>query len=428
MIGLEDLRPAAFRGVAFQVVDADAEGGRRLVDREFPQRDEGSNEDLGRRKRRYRVRAFVIGDDYGKARNALQDALEARGPGLLMHPFLGQLRVEVESYRLSEQIRKLAMAEFEIQFLEAGARERAYPVANPDTAERARQRAAALYASAEAQAAATVKVAKKPASLLSRLSRQIDSLAAGIRETMQNILPGSPLDWEIVRSIDNLTGSVSGAFTDVIGLAGDFVTLYKRFPGVLIGRFQGLAALFAEDSSEGRSVQSRARSRAVTAVLATPRAAIDTPIAAPATPTQGQAEANRVAIVRLSSQVAIAAAAEIAAGTGFDSYDQAIEIRDALVEAIETELLEADGDTVIRDLVALEQAVIADVTARGGSLARLESLAVRATTTALLVSHRRFGVRGGADIEAHAVDLVARNAIGHPGQVLPGLLEILSNA
>lgn len=90
----EKLRAASFRGVAFQVIDDKTPVGRRVVVHEYPRRDSSYPEDNGKRTREYTMTVFVIGPDCLDQRDKLLDALEQEGPGELIHPWLGTLRVQ----------------------------------------------------------------------------------------------------------------------------------------------------------------------------------------------------------------------------------------------------------------------------------------------------------------------------------------------
>lgn len=92
----DELRPASFRGVPFEMIDLSGEEGRRFVADETPETDAlAPTNDLGRIRPRFRVRAFVVGDDYLDRRDRLLAALNAFGPGELVHPWRGRIRVQV---------------------------------------------------------------------------------------------------------------------------------------------------------------------------------------------------------------------------------------------------------------------------------------------------------------------------------------------
>ncbi|MFS8930944.1 DNA circularization protein [Cupriavidus taiwanensis] len=116
----DELRPASFRGVAFETRGHELGGGRRLARHEYPQRDEPYLEDMGKKAREYKVMAFVIGPDYRTARDALLEALERPGSGELMHPFFGRRSVVAGEFGLKESTEEGGMATFSLVFTEAG--------------------------------------------------------------------------------------------------------------------------------------------------------------------------------------------------------------------------------------------------------------------------------------------------------------------
>jgi prophage DNA circulation protein len=77
----ETWRPASFRGVQFHVDVGNHVGGRRGMDFEFPKQDEPYFEDLGRRGAKRAVTGYVLGSDYVRRAQELQDAPERRRGG-----------------------------------------------------------------------------------------------------------------------------------------------------------------------------------------------------------------------------------------------------------------------------------------------------------------------------------------------------------
>lgn len=114
------LRPASYRGARFHVEAGSKRSGRRNVTHEFPKRDDPYSEDMGRRARRWAITAYVIGDNYISARDALIRACEQEGPGLLIHPTIGEEQVVCDHYHVVEVRQRGGMAEFELAFSEAG--------------------------------------------------------------------------------------------------------------------------------------------------------------------------------------------------------------------------------------------------------------------------------------------------------------------
>lgn len=126
------LRPASFKQAAFGVEAHSSEQGRRVVVHEYPGRDKPYVEDLGAKARGFTLRGFVVGKDYQQARDALLDAANAPGPGQLVHPYFGALRVVCTAVSVSESGEAGGMAVFNLTFVEAG--ESRYPAAESDPA------------------------------------------------------------------------------------------------------------------------------------------------------------------------------------------------------------------------------------------------------------------------------------------------------
>ncbi len=77
-------------------------------------------EDLGRRARRWTIAGYLIGPTYIADRAALIAACETNGPGTLVHPTLGTVQANCESYSTSESRERGGLATFEMVFVESG--------------------------------------------------------------------------------------------------------------------------------------------------------------------------------------------------------------------------------------------------------------------------------------------------------------------
>ncbi|WP_172820693.1 DNA circularization N-terminal domain-containing protein, partial [Escherichia coli] len=87
------LQDASFRGVPFKVEEESAGTGRRVETHEYPNRDKPYTEDLGKITFRPSITAYVVGDDCFDQRDRLIEALNKPGPGTLVHPTYGELKV-----------------------------------------------------------------------------------------------------------------------------------------------------------------------------------------------------------------------------------------------------------------------------------------------------------------------------------------------
>ena len=138
----DDLQPASFRGVTFHVEVSTREGGRRNVPHEFPKRNRGFTEDMGKRLRAFSIDGYLIGDDHHREANALVEALEADGAGLLELPLQSAQSVICDTFAETQRREEGGFTVVSMTFIEAGS-DTSSPVAVVNTA------AAVLSAAAE---------------------------------------------------------------------------------------------------------------------------------------------------------------------------------------------------------------------------------------------------------------------------------------
>lgn len=114
------LRPAFFRAVPFHVDESELSGGRRVAPHEYPNRNTGYVEDMGRRMRAYRVRGYVVGPNFDIQARLLTAALEADGPGLMILPLIGEDLVVVANFSQVTTREEGGYATIDMDFLQAG--------------------------------------------------------------------------------------------------------------------------------------------------------------------------------------------------------------------------------------------------------------------------------------------------------------------
>lgn len=114
-------RPASFNGAEFQHQSHSSAYGRRISIKEFPHRDKPYIEDLGRGARFWSITGYVIGKDYMAERDALLEAIEKKGPGVLVHPWIGTVDAVCTRCQMEESSEEGGMARFTMEFVEASA-------------------------------------------------------------------------------------------------------------------------------------------------------------------------------------------------------------------------------------------------------------------------------------------------------------------
>jgi len=409
----DDYRPGAFRGVPFHLETSSSTGGRRTVLNEFPLRDEPMTEDMGRRARKFQLSMTLIGPDYMAQRDRLIEALETFGPGTLMHPFRGELLVAVfDDYSCEESTEQGGLARISVTFVEAGATPR--PDSQLAQGSAGNLAADALQADALAEFEETFSVAGF-ASFVAEGA--IDSLQAATQSVLSagGLLEGSGEFGALYRG---LTSNFQQLILAPGNLGGQLLGLVRGLSGGFGNPLQALKAQLALFGLGGKA-------KRVTSG------------AAYQTPARTQLAANQAAVYRLIERAAVSEAVRLAVskplsppattahrvpGASFDNRDQAVEIRDQLLEELDRQQLTA-GPARYRPLAKLSADLVAELNGRAASLVPLTRVTPASTMPALLLAHRLYGDARQAE------QIVSRNRLAHPGFVPGGVeLEVLKNA
>lgn len=113
----DDLVAASFKGVSFYLSDSNISGGRKDIRHSFPNSGKQTIEDLGLKPRVYNIAAKIGGENYIVNRNSLLRVLESDTPGILSHPFYGEIsNVKARTYTIKESITDVGIAELSIVF------------------------------------------------------------------------------------------------------------------------------------------------------------------------------------------------------------------------------------------------------------------------------------------------------------------------
>lgn len=397
----EEFQQGSFRGVPFRTEGASNRRGRRVASHEFPGRDEPVVEDLGRRAREFQIDCHVIGADYRAQRDALLDALEASGPGLLVHPWHGRMMVVVLDAEDSENTEEGGMCRFRITFGEAG-------MAAPAPVE--------LAAGNDAASAADLAIAAAPEALASRFS--IEGAAAFVEQAAAGMVDGMASAAQVAAAMRGGVGAKLRAFEAGLRFLPANMAGLLRAPIDLGHALTGLVQAVAVLPSRGRRTR-----------LAPLELMLDWRPSQPAmperTPQRVQEANNRRALLHLFRVAAAAELVRAASTIDYASYEDARETRDAIAARLDRLALAAadrGADDEAQAFDRLRLALHRDVTARGQTLARVHQLDLAQTEPALVLAHRLYANRPapGRDIEGRAAEIVARNKVRHPGFIPAG--------
>lgn len=417
----ENLRPASFRGVAFEVGSHSESGGRRVELHEYPLRDTPYAEDLGKKAGKWQIEAFLVNgkSGYAERRDKLREALNASGPGTLIHPYLGELSVSVDGYSLKETTREGGYCTFSISFVEAG--QPVEPDVEKDTAANVLDKAEA------AKEAATAGFLDEYMPLLEDLEGLAGKVPALLSEATAFL--GTPLS--ILSRAQSAASSVLALPDRLASRILGYLGTIRQLGGIATSglKMNALTALLGKKSAGTASswlVTSNGVIAGIVGETSWPQAgggSIGGGTPSPETPgVVASTVANRAEtpLIDLIAAGAVIEAAIESADADYGTADDALASRDAVLEAIDEVQRANCSDAVFTALSELAAAVNEDLTTRGAELPKLGSATLSMSMPALAASYRLYGDVGQADA------IVARNRIRHPGRVPGGVpLEVI---
>ncbi len=407
----DQLLPASFRGISFLIEQAAVPVGQKGQLHEFPQRDEPYFEPLGKQSQVHRMSAWVIGDDCFERRDKLQEALQAKGSGELVHPWLGRMQVKAGECELTHDRREGGVARFELTFYPDTPRK--FPTAKVNTRQQVVKSSEGLLDSALARYKAAMEKIDK-----ARLS------VIGLRNGLSGVYG----------AIQRQFGPLVGLFTNLSG----FVQSLINSPGALGALFSSYFSDFTglDFSSPGSSYRATVASAsqhtsAVVGINTVSQAnGVDTSAMAQATADLVQ-DALLVQVGLIISEMPVSVRPAVMDSVpAIDQQavapleraevpvaDDVLELRDTLSEAIWEASLKADPEHY-RALTTLRQVLVKHLSAVAASGVRLVDMTPADTLPALVLAYRRFGDA------TRAGEIVQRNRISHPGFIPPLPLKI----
>ena len=381
----EQLLPASFRGVPFEVTSGSLRAGRRTVGHESPPRG-----------------------------TALLAEIEKPGSGTLIHPWLGEMTVTVTS--VSELKFDTGLGTAYLTFVATEAGDLEFPATGADTQSAALEAADGLE--------------------LSAVSKFVDSIDLSIvSEYIDAALSGALLD--VLGVVDSAEiAKAFGFATGVADLASKGLALISKDPKVFAQKLAGALGLskWATTATAWSRVAKQLRNLASDEKLSSgTRAKIEADRdRLPLSDTQKAAMTNRAAVESLTRQLLLAQVVGVSAliGTSKDtsapgamvtaaaspfveqepiqSYDDLIEVRNELLEVLDQELLMETDDEMYQAIEKARTAVFEAVTERANAQSRLITVTPPDIMPAVVLAYdyhddanrdREIALRNGIDHE-----------------------------
>lgn len=367
-------------------------------------------EDLGRAARVVTISAYVSGSDYISRMRKLIAACEKEGEGRYVDPWLGAMKVRVTQMS-SPEFSTANYASITITFTEAG--ELLFPTGLTDTGA-----LCSLLSNDLTQKALGAFVGETKALTL------LDSAKENLSKSLGDILTGRQMQ---------VLGSMLGISENLSDLAGDALTLIEGGMDVFgqrvvdtlglsevssnICRWRNAAwrisKLIGTDDLKVNALSSNVRVSG-SGVLASQEKA-------------GRAVANLVQETMAANLIMAAplvGSDQDRAGkeSAFETmaYDDLIEVRDAMLEAMDEVMFETESDEVCAVLAKGRNAVYENMTERAENMARIVEYEPASVVPGIVLAYDRYEDANREE------EIIGRNAVRHPGFVPAVKLKLLT--
>lgn len=398
-------RQPSFNGREFEWSRSEREVGRRASSSSLPYRDDPVTQDTGRAKRLGSIDGYVIGADYLQQLDALVVEWEKRGAATLVHPYYGKLQVQLlQTVNPVITSDEGGMASFTLHYLNVGGAAKAE---KPDT----------LGPLLGAAGAARSALSAATGSGLS-----VDGFQSSVRDAAKALLSGPRGAIAAMQGAKGAASSAIGAIDEVartIELFEKELDDLLSLPGLLAGKLQNVMRKLlglAPDSDLGP----RHATKVALAQLAH-TSGVEGVTTSTATPTRQREADNQVTLITLIRGSGAVEATAALAPVRFDSRSQALEVLEALEDALNNAAEGSADDDVFIALKALGAGARQHFTQAAAQLPTVTTFTPAGPIPALVLAHRLYG-----DASRDA-DIVARNNLPDPGFVAGGVaLEVLS--
>lgn len=413
----EQLQPASFRGVPFEIEASGITVGRRTVVHEYPQRDRPYVEDMGRATRNITLQCFVVGGDYLEQAQALMHELEEPGPGTLVHPWLGEMEVTITSVSELQFDQGLGVASVTITATEAGDLE--FPAVTADEDTEALEAADAVEKSA-----------------VDKFCEDFD--LSTINDWVDSALEGSLLDALNFVSAGDL-GKLFDYAEGVANLADKAMALLSTDPKILATRLAGALGLsrWATTVSAWRGVAKSLKNLCKHDKLKARTKAYAERKGEPMSDVTRQVMKSQAAIETLVRQLLIAqmvgvstlvaTSKDVSSPDGEEdmrtttrSYDEIVELRDELCQVLDDELLMEENDEMYQVLDEARTAIFDVLTHKADALQHVVIVKPDDVFPAVVLA---YDYHDDADRD---LEIARRNSVEHEGFCPASELRVLS--
>jgi prophage DNA circulation protein len=353
----------SFGNATFYVESYEFDTGRRVARLEFPNRDLPYTEDLGKKTHEFSLHGFVIGDDCRAKRDAVLFECERKGPLKLIDPYLGTQLVHCISCRVSESTSELRSAHFSLIFLKAAESPAIQIRENPKESYILQTKK--LSVSAMNRLSQQFSVLGESQAVINSAIKQIDSISRNISESFFPLILDDPDS--LINQLNSLNNSAKNLVRKPEDLGRSIINILSKLG---ISKDFDSELIFHKHVTLVESYGERVT--------------VKTPIEV------SPESANSKALNLFMATVTFTSTATLALLIDFESIDQALGIRNILLERADQLLNLTPDDESYDDILKFKAQLIKTIPSQSQHLKKLNGVTLSKDYSSLVLAYELY--------------------------------------
>lgn len=403
----DQLQPASFRGVSFLTLSHTLAGGRNIVVYEYPNSEQFSSDDFGKKVKQYSIQAYLLGADYIDQRDRLLRALEEPGAALLVHTYLGEVQAHCSSWSITEQAQDGGYIELSLTFTPLGTQQITNVSSNQSFI--LNDRADRLISSSGSNFLSNISILNVPEYVRGGVTTSLSSFGSLVKDRISSGVFSNETAFQVQDSV--FSQNFASLFFEINRLVSPGAELLSSGQNI-VNSILSVGSLINSVGSTGKSARS---------VFKKARELDYTP-EVELTANRKVQNKNSKTTVNYLKVVSVANEAKSLLVSDFESLDEALLARNDVITQIDFLRNNSLFDDEFQDLGFLKAEIISAVPFEGQGLPSVQDIELPESEPALVTSYRLYGNVNSSE------DIVKRNKVLHGG-FLPSnkKLQVLIN-
>lgn len=389
MAWLDNYRQASYKNIKFVVPSHSLAGGKRGKLWQYPYQSTPYFQRMGNNAKKFILECYIVGEDYMDQRDKLIEALDKDENGKLVHPYYGNIIVDVRSYSFREIWQETRMVRFTLDCVEAG--ELQFPKTKIDTTNATELKKESSYDSLISAFEDAYDIISSPQSVIQNVMNNIDKSLDVIEAAKTTVSAVA----EYKKVIDNMRGRLIYLTYNSLELVQN-ITELTQFGTNYSDENGGLTIANSEENFYSM----------IAIMDFIPNVIINSDPLSP--------DNLFNSMFQLSGTISACTLLTI---MEFDNYESMLEFRDIALNKLDYFLETTQDDILYNELYDLRALVVRDLEIRSEILPRLSQLVLTEHLPAIVLSHNLYLTVN------YEEDLIKRNDILNP-MFMPAQVEL----